>query len=45
MAVEILHSISFGRLKYYGGGYHVSHPCTLRKTSRTIVGVHGSYDT
>jgi len=38
-------STAFGHLKSCGGGYHVSHTCILRKTSRTRKGVHTGYDT
>ena len=34
-----------GHLKSCQGRYHVSHTCTLKKTSRTCVGVHASYVT
>jgi hypothetical protein len=36
---------AFERLKSSEGAYHVSQACTLRKTSRTRLGVHTSYDT
>jgi hypothetical protein len=35
----------FGHLKSCWGGYHISHACTLRKTSRTCLRVHMSYYT
>jgi hypothetical protein len=34
---------TFGQLKSCGDVYHVSHTCTLRKPSRTRIGVHISY--